>query len=75
MEKRGKKHIIHFANNTKRLNNKRWREKWPLSISESRFYGGTLLRKDGIHLRHYTTRMVSKNECTRTQSKTSKWQY
>jgi len=75
MEKRGKKHIIRSANNTKRLNNKRWREKWRLSISESRFYGGTLLRKDGIHLRHYTTRMVSKNECTRTQSKTSKWQY
>ena len=72
MEKAGKQHIIHSVNNTKRLNNKRWLEKWRLSISEPPFYGDTLLRKDGIHLRHYTIGMVSKNEYTRTQSKTSK---
>ena len=66
MEKLGKKHIIHSSNNTKRLNNKRWREKWPLSIWEPPFYGDTLHRKDGIHLRHYTVRTVSKNEWMRT---------
>jgi len=32
MEKRIKKHIIRFANNTKRLNNKKWRGKWRLTI-------------------------------------------
>jgi hypothetical protein len=62
MEKAGKKHIIHSVNNTKRLNNKRWREKWRLSISEPPFYGDSLLRKDGIRLRHYTIVTVSKNE-------------
>jgi hypothetical protein len=72
MEKRGKKHIIRSASNAKRLNNKRWREKWRRAISESRFYGDTLLRKDGIRLHHYTIGMVSKNEWMRTQSKTSK---